>query len=112
MQAHTGSRDILFTAPGRTLGAMQVYESTYEEFTVTAAAHPIHIHVNPMQVQTDNDEWNVPGDWMDVIFSNGVYRQHLADHAGTVIVHCHWLSHEDLGCMSQFTSECKAGLPP
>ena len=40
---------------------------------------------------------------MDVVLSNGVYRQHLADHAGTVIIHCHWLSHEDLGCMSQFT---------
>ena len=39
-----------------------VYESTYEEFTVTAAAHPIHIHVNPLQVVTDNDPWNQPGD--------------------------------------------------
>ena len=38
-----------------------VYESTYEEFTVQAAAHPIHIHVNPLQVQTDNDDWNQPG---------------------------------------------------
>ena len=42
---------------------------------------------------------------MDVVMSDGTYRQHLADHAGTVIVHCHWLSHEDLGCMNQFTIE-------
>ena len=82
-----------------------VYESTYEEYVVEADNHPMHIHVNPVQVQSDDDPWNQPGDWMDVIMSSGVYRQHLADHAGTVIIHCHWLSHEDLGCMSQFTIE-------
>jgi FtsP/CotA-like multicopper oxidase with cupredoxin domain len=80
-----------------------VYESTREEYTISAANHPIHIHVNPIQVIRDDDDWNQPGDWMDVVMSNGVYRQHLADHTGVVIVHCHWLSHEDLGCMSQFT---------
>lgn len=89
-----------------------VYESTYEEYTVEAANHPMHIHVNPVQVQSDDDPWNAPGDWMDVVMSNGVYRQHLADHAGTVIVHCHWLSHEDLGCMSQFTIEACATDDP
>ena len=59
--------------------------------------------MNPLQVLADNDAWNQPGDWMDVVLSQGVYRQHLADHAGTVIVHCHWLSHEELGCMTQFS---------
>ena len=47
-----------------------------------------------------------------VVLSNGVYRQHLADHAGTVIVHCHWLSHEDLGCMGQFMIESCATDDP
>ena len=85
--------DNLFTLPRG-----EIYE-----YAVNANAHPLHVHVNPMQVVKDNDEWNQPGDWLDVIFSSGAYRQHLSDHAGTVIVHCHWLSHEDLGCMSQFT---------
>jgi hypothetical protein len=42
-----------------------------------------------VQVQQDSDPWNQPGDWMDVVLSDGVYRQHLADHAGTVLVHGH-----------------------
>lgn len=88
-----------------------VYPDTYEEFVINAARHPVHIHVNPMQVQTDQDAWNQPGDWMDVILSSGTYRQHLADHAGTVIVHCHWLTHEDLGCMSQFSiADCPTDI--
>lgn len=81
------------------------YAGTYEEYNINAARHPVHIHVNPIQVIDDQDAWNQPGDWMDVVLSQGTYRQHLADHAGTVIVHCHWLTHEDLGCMSQFTIE-------
>jgi hypothetical protein len=80
-----------------------VYKSTYEEYTVEADDHPLHIHVNPLQVMSDDDPWNQPGDWMDVVLSNGVYRQHLADYTGSAIIHCHWFSHEDLGCMSQFT---------
>lgn len=78
---------------------------TDTQLFVVNCRHPVHIHVNPIQVQEDQDDWNQPGDWMDVVMSDGIYRQHLADHAGTVIVHCHWLSHEDLGCMNQFTIE-------
>lgn len=57
--------------------------------------------VNPMQVQRDNDPWNQPGDWMDVVLSTGTYRQRFLHYNGTVMVHCHWLTHEDMGCIGR-----------
>ena len=49
---------------------------------------------------------------MDVVTSTGVYRQHLANYTGKAIVHCHWSSHEDLGCMSQLTiTTCETDNP-
>ena len=81
-----------------------VYAFTAEEYDVQADFHPLHVHVNPMQVQRDTllDPWYQPGDWQDVVLSTGIYRQRFLHYEGVVMVHCHWLTHEDHGCISQF----------
>jgi FtsP/CotA-like multicopper oxidase with cupredoxin domain len=72
--------------------------------------HPFHIHVNPFQIGTvtdstgDSNPYFVIGDWHDVLFRPaGVAISkayfHVADFAGTVVIHCHFLHHEDKGCM-------------
>ena len=70
-----------------------VYASTYEDIAVEADEHPLHVHINP---------WYRSGDWHDVVLANGNFRMHVADHKGTVVTHCHWLNHEDRGCMGTF----------
>jgi hypothetical protein len=66
-----------------------------------------------MQVQRNNDPWNQPGDWMDVVLASGRFRQRFLHYTGTVIVHCHWLTHEDHGCIGEFTiKDCPLDKPP
>ena len=92
-----------------------VYAFTAEEYDVFAVYHPLHVHVNPMQVQRDTygDPWYRPGDWQDVVLSTGVYRQRFLHYEGVVMVHCHWLTHEDHGCISQFSIRtCPTDNPP
>lgn len=68
--------------------------------------HPFHLHVNSFQLQgvTDANGFFVEGDWHDVIFPPaGVSVQGHFFAVDTFrtksILHCHFLPHEDLGCM-------------
>ena len=88
-------------------GLFSVFPGTFEEFTIDGGDHPLHLHVNPLQVRDGINDWYRSGDWHDVVIGQGTFRMHVADHTGTVVCHCHWLSHEDQGCMAKFTiNEC------
>jgi len=79
-----------------------------------ANAHPLHIHINPFQLGTvvdatgDADSYFKQGDWHDVLFiptgfTISQIHHHFADFEGKVVLHCHFLNHEDLGCMGYWT---------
>jgi FtsP/CotA-like multicopper oxidase with cupredoxin domain len=97
-----------------------------EEWTLTNStsgiAHPFHIHVNPFQVVEIHDPvsgttYKPTGNfvWQDVVAippskldSNGNVvgekgfvriRHRFADFAGSFVLHCHMLAHEDRGMM-------------
>ena len=76
--------------------------------------HPYHQHVYPFQLvdglSLTDDEGQATyfqiGDWHDVIAmdldSGGVTIRYVADvHQGVLMLHCHILTHEDLGTMAQ-----------
>ena len=72
--------------------------------------HPFHIHVNPFQLGSVTDTSGLAnpyffmGDWHDVMYVPSGYsipqvHFHTADFTGKVVAHCHFLNHEDQGCM-------------
>uniref|UniRef100_A0A7S4BW91 Plastocyanin-like domain-containing protein n=1 Tax=Chrysotila carterae TaxID=13221 RepID=A0A7S4BW91_CHRCT len=68
--------------------------------------HPFHIHVNPFQLTealSDSYEgYFQAGDWHDTIFTPGAAmrgRLNVDAFAGEMVVHCHFLAHEDFGMM-------------
>src|SRR5438552_87220 len=80
-----------------------------EEWTIlnmNPIRHPFHIHINPFEVVSIN---GAPIDpyWADTIGlpPNGsptnptsvTFRTRFRDFAGTTVMHCHMLSHEDMG---------------
>ena len=77
-------------------------------FNMNPIRHPFHIHVNPFQVVRIN---GAPIDpyWADTIAlpNNGsptnptsvTFRTRFRDFAGTYVMHCHMLTHEDMGMM-------------
>ena len=82
-----------------------------EEWTILGMdpfAHPFHIHVNPFQVMSINGS-PVDPYWADTIAlpSGGspthptsvIFRTRFRDFAGTTVMHCHMLAHEDMGMM-------------
>jgi len=85
--------------------------------------HPFHIHVNPYQLGTvtdatgDASSYFIAGDWHDVLFQpagitiSNVYFQ-TADYTGKVVAHCHFLNHEDKGCMAfwEITGTASSGI--
>jgi len=75
--------------------------------------HPFHLHINPYQLQnvSDNSGWFQEGDWHDVTLlprddtqnptvTIGTYRFATDRFIGTEVLHCHFLEHEDRGCMA------------
>jgi FtsP/CotA-like multicopper oxidase with cupredoxin domain len=88
--------------------------------------HPLHMHVNPMQilsieravpvrlstgVMADcDDEFGVlcVGDWVDTLMlprgdgdtAHAVVRWTAKDFVGNIVLHCHYLQHEDQGCLT------------
>lgn len=103
-----GINDEAFT--GSIVHHMQL--GTVEEWTVTGMAggfaHPAHVHVYPMQLQSTGDGaaealgFRV-GEWYDTLPSlNGgsVVRLPIATFDGHIVLHCHILPHEDLGMMA------------
>lgn len=75
-------------------------KGTVEEWRIVSNSpmhHPIHLHTWPMQVQ------GRPG-WQDVVtvapYQQVVVRVAFEDFAGTTVLHCHILDHEDTGMMA------------
>jgi FtsP/CotA-like multicopper oxidase with cupredoxin domain len=101
-----GNADLEGDAIGTmTLG--QVHEITFHEFS----HHPLHIHVNPYQIQFDAekpdmtpDEYFQAGDWHDVLmvqFKGDAKVRFQTDlFTKQVVFHCHFIRHEDKGMMS------------
>jgi FtsP/CotA-like multicopper oxidase with cupredoxin domain len=89
-----------------------------DEWTLTTAvdSHPFHIHQNPFQVCSIEDK-NQGGPatypdgtpvldrpvWKDTImvphWQKITTRTHYKEFTGQFVLHCHILSHEDLGMM-------------
>ena len=76
-----------------------------------ATPHPMHFHVNHFQLISYSGNantlanWGEVGDWRDTIPAlNGVtrFRHALDGHGGNVMVHCHFLWHEDQGMMDRY----------
>ena len=76
-----------------------------------ASPHPMHFHVNHFQVASYSGnpatlaDWGEVGDWRDTIPTLGGQlrvRHALDEHGGNVMVHCHFLWHEDTGMMDRY----------
>ncbi len=82
-----------------------------EEWTVSVApvspgettAHPFHIHTNPIYVTRVNGQPLATPYWCDTALVEGLgsitFRTRFTDFTGRMVLHCHILSHEDLGMM-------------
>ena len=72
--------------------------------------HPMHTHVHHFQfVAADDAEaaqlWSQPGDWRDTfpaLAGRTNVRLRLDRFTGPVMVHCHFLPHDDLGMMDRW----------
>jgi len=94
--------------------ARMLANETYQ-FNVNFQFHPFHHHINPYQIQ-DNLTYGFiaqKGEWRDVVSNIGSYsvRTRTRDFTGKVIMHCHFLPHEDRGLMGYYqittnTTEC------
>ncbi|KAG5182151.1 hypothetical protein JKP88DRAFT_263405 [Tribonema minus] len=97
----------VFKGPGDYF--MQLTLGRVQPWSVSGAdVHPLHIHVNHMQIGaevTDDNQWlEVPnwsraGDWVDVLSQrNGaiVYVRPVT-FSGPMVMHCHIAEHSDLG---------------
>lgn len=82
-----------------------------EEWTVynmNAVQHPFHIHINPFQVVKVNGVAVDPY-WADTVGlprggspdhpTSVTFRTRFTDFHGSYVMHCHILSHEDMGMM-------------
>ena len=87
-----------------------------------ATPHPMHIHANHFQVisyQRNGKEasfapWGEPGDWRDTIpaLTGTLQIRHALDSfGGNIMVHCHFLPHEDMGMMDRFWVGSGSGVP-
>eukprot|EP00475_Leptophrys_vorax_P034766 TRINITY_DN5655_c0_g2_i1.p1 TRINITY_DN5655_c0_g2~~TRINITY_DN5655_c0_g2_i1.p1 ORF type:complete len:176 (+),score=22.27 TRINITY_DN5655_c0_g2_i1:78-530(+) len=92
-----------------TLELGKVYELT---FTTELAVHPIHVHINHMQVVNDTQvAWSsfdthamhTIGTWRDTIYAvferNTTVRIRPTKHTGYALMHCHYVIHADRGMM-------------
>jgi len=110
------------------IGVMKV--NTMQEWSMTnVAGHPLHLHVNPFQLTEIADAVYSPaarslcdlefgytcvGDWLDTLQlptgaaggkSDAKFRFMTDTFVGNEVMHCHYLNHEDLGCMTFFKIE-------
>ena len=88
-----------------------------EEWTIrnpTGLPHPFHIHVNPFQVtHVDGQPVDAPS-YEDTVLvrQNGgsvTFRTRFEDFTGTVVFHCHFVTHSDLGMMAMARVEKSPG---
>lgn len=77
-----------------------------------SAFHPLHVHVNHMQIISWNssqddgaDSYYRRGQWRDTIppiADKVIFRFRAADYEGETVMHCHFQRHEDLGMMDTY----------
>ena len=83
----------------------------WELLNVTTDVHPFHLHTNPQQVVSAQNQPNGLGLYQDVInvparnATTGapgrvVIRVEFLDYLGTIVYHCHRVDHEDDGMMA------------
>jgi FtsP/CotA-like multicopper oxidase with cupredoxin domain len=78
---------------------------TVQEWTLKSSRHPLHVHVNHMQVFKNScgERYEV-GEFYDTIRAETdmecVVRFKFVDYSKRVILHCHNLRHEDAGMMA------------
>ncbi|MFJ9690645.1 multicopper oxidase family protein [Kitasatospora sp. NPDC101183] len=95
--------------PGRALARPRLGTTEVWRF-VTDFHHPLHIHLNPFQVLSRNGRTPGPYDagWKDTVDLRPAEAVELAvrftDHAGTFMLHCHNLEHEDMAMMADFVT--------
>lgn len=72
-------------------------------FNNTDQGHPFHIHVNPFAITAVNQNSVDPPVWQDTIWvpprQSVTFRSRFDVFDGKFVLHCHILSHEDLGMM-------------
>lgn len=93
------------------------------------ALHPAHLHVTPYQIiklrctdgtwvgpspgqACDGDNYFQTGDWHDTLLYSGgqaIVRLQTAKFTGRYVLHCHILSHEDMGMMTYFQVDGQEG---
>ncbi|KAJ3228413.1 hypothetical protein HDU81_006177 [Chytriomyces hyalinus] len=90
------------------------YVGAVDELTINGrgkSPHSVHIHVNHFQVISDELGGDAKrffyriGDWRDTIpaFPGKIkVRQNVQDFSGEVVLHCHFLMHEDMGMMATY----------
>jgi len=75
----------------------------WEFVNTTPFPHPIHVHVNPMQVIKINGESVEHKRWQDTVVvpagGTATVRMRFLNFDGRFVMHCHILPHEDLGMM-------------
>jgi FtsP/CotA-like multicopper oxidase with cupredoxin domain len=101
--------------PGAPLGTWRVNE--LQEWSVSGLnAHPLHLHVNPFQLTEVGGGgggacdaeygYTCVGDWRDTLMLPVVgaakFRFVTATFTGNEVLHCHYATHEDLGCLTYF----------
>jgi FtsP/CotA-like multicopper oxidase with cupredoxin domain len=96
--------------PGHSLATPKLGQVEIWRF-ITDVHHPVHLHLDPFQVVKRNGE--SPGaydngwkDTVDIRPSQAVeVAVRFTDYAGTFLLHCHNLEHEDMSMMAEFTTE-------
>ncbi len=90
--------------------------NSVEEWTVFSMnniRHPFHIHVNPIYVVAVNGKKLLEPYWADTVAlphggsvtqpTSITFRTRFLHYTGPYVMHCHMLSHEDLGMMQGVT---------
>lgn len=87
-------------------------------------AHPLHVHINPFQIQTlpklfPNTTWDggyfEAGDYHDTLLIPQMtgkiqLRFQPGPYSGYAVAHCHFLNHEDAGCMRVIDFVCQGDI--
>jgi spore coat protein A len=96
--------------PGRALARPRLGDVERWRF-VTDFHHPIHLHLNHFQVLSRNEQepGAYDGGWKDTVDLRAAEALEVAvrftDYAGTFMLHCHNLEHEDMAMMADFVVE-------
>lgn len=92
--------------------------------------HPLHVHVNPFQISRMNESMLLNGTVLEPFYRVGDYQDNVfipqlgtpapfeqpndairlrfqpGVYTGYSLMHCHFLNHEDLGCMKVVLWKC------